>query len=161
MNVNCIHVRVTWVLSILTLSIVVTAVTCTFGDIRLVDGSSDDEGRVELFVNNTWGTVHDDSWDMGFNSTIWVNFDCYLQETPKWLNIPFPCSAILHLYRSGQALFVLFYINLPTGVHKLNSSLPLILHSEPKINYLLSSASKQSHSLANLHLRVIEWTTQG
>ena len=97
---------------------------------------------------------------MCFNSTICVNFDCYLQKTFKWLNIPFPCSAILHLYRSGEALFVCFYINLPTGGHRLKSSLALILYTEPKINYLLSSASKQPHSLANLHLRVIEWTTQ-
>ena len=36
---------------------------CTHGDVRLLGGTSDSEGRVEVCVNGVWGTVCDDSWN--------------------------------------------------------------------------------------------------
>ena len=36
---------------------------CTLGDVRLVNGSSQLEGRVEVCFGNLWGTICHNSWD--------------------------------------------------------------------------------------------------
>ena len=36
---------------------------CSHGEVRLVNGPSPSEGRVEVCIHNVWGTVCDPGWD--------------------------------------------------------------------------------------------------
>ena len=38
-------------------------IACADGDLRLVGGFIPSEGRVEICINNTYGTICDDRWD--------------------------------------------------------------------------------------------------
>lgn len=48
----------------------VTVSNCTTGDVRLVNGSTQYEGRVEICMNEVWGSVCDNNWDSNDASVI-------------------------------------------------------------------------------------------
>ena len=37
---------------------------CTNGQVRLVGGSAENEGRVEICINEAWGSICPSSWDI-------------------------------------------------------------------------------------------------
>ena len=52
------------------MTILNTAVRYNHGDVRLAGGSSSNVGRVEVCVNETWGTVCDDFWSVSDASVV-------------------------------------------------------------------------------------------
>lgn len=43
--------------------LVINLIGCSEGSLRLVGGADSSEGRVEICVNDMWGTICDDGWD--------------------------------------------------------------------------------------------------
>ena len=73
---------------------------CTYGDVRLVDGTNPYEGRVEVCISDQWGTVCDNQWDTTDATTVCKQlglsytgskFSCitYLKKNYDRVNIPF------------------------------------------------------------------------
>ena len=51
------------------------AESCVNGNVRLVGGRSEYEGRVEYCANSVWGTVCDDSWSSNSASVVCRQLD--------------------------------------------------------------------------------------
>ena len=62
-HVSCITMHIYMVPSLYLQQSLVYCTVCTNGSIRLRNGSTSMNGRVELCLNGDWGTVCDDGWN--------------------------------------------------------------------------------------------------
>ena len=70
------------------------AVPCTTGQLRLVGSNIPNEGRVEICINNVWGTVCDDFWSSTDATVVCRQLEYSTQgQTPVLVKNPKPIAS--------------------------------------------------------------------
>ncbi|XP_022110410.1 deleted in malignant brain tumors 1 protein-like [Acanthaster planci] len=86
--------------------------------VRLVDGTSSSEGRVEVFWHSTWGTICDDGWDLGDATVICrqLGFSSAVQAL-TWSSPGDGLILLDDVHCSGDEDTVLDCVNSGPGIH--------------------------------------------
>lgn len=90
---------------------------CSHGDIRLIGGSSVFEGRVEVCVSGSWGTVCDDYWSstdarvacrqLGFSTS--GGYNVTREKITKIARVQLQVPLLAPVHTSGEGLFQFYW----------------------------------------------------
>ena len=106
---------------------------CNDTEVRLMGGSSPNEGRVEFCYNGVWGTVCDDLWDVSDALVV-----C------RQLELPIDCKYIYYTFNISQQVYRCF---IDTGaIHLFGGGTGLILLDDVQCTGNESSLSQCPHS---------------
>ena len=86
---------------------ILPAENCDDGEVRLVNGKSEMDGRVEICLNQRWGTVCDSQWTDNHTAVVCRHLG-FSDIIGGRLNHPIPLS--IQLYFPSHIRFNLFYI---------------------------------------------------